>query len=82
MPGIATSPVEIVQVSRFGIWIALGDEELFLDFGNFPWFRKSSIEDICDVEMPAHGHLFWPALDVDLELDSIRNPDDYPLAAL
>ncbi len=81
MPGIATSPVEIVQVTRFGIWLAIEDEELFLDYDHFPWFRNATIAAVCAVEMPAKGHLYWPELDVDLEVDSIRRPEDFPLVA-
>ena len=81
MPGIATSPVEIVQVSGFGVWLAVEDEELFLDYLQFPWFKDATISSICAVEMPIQGHLYWPDLDIDLELDSIRHPDGYPLVA-
>jgi len=30
---------------------------------------------------PRNGHLRWPQLDVDLTLDSIENPDRYPLVS-
>ncbi|AEJ20573.1 hypothetical protein Spica_2468 [Gracilinema caldarium DSM 7334] len=32
MPGIVTSPVEVVQISKFGLWLAVREEEYFLDF--------------------------------------------------
>jgi hypothetical protein len=81
MPGTVISPVEIVQVSSFGIWLAVEDEELFLDYAHFPWFMNTTISSICAVEMPAKGHLYWPALDIDLDIESIRHPDAYPLVA-
>lgn len=79
MPGSVTSPIEIVQVSRFGIWLAAGDNEYFLDFVHFPWFRKASIEAICAVEEEAPGHFHWPLLDIDLDVETILNPERYPL---
>jgi hypothetical protein len=33
------------------------------------------------VESPHPGHLRWPALDVDLSVDSIEHPDRYPRIA-
>jgi hypothetical protein len=81
MLGIATSPVEIVQVSRFGIWLAIDEEEYFLDRERYPWFADATINQICAVERPSVEHLYWPELDVDLDLDSLRNPENYPLAA-
>jgi hypothetical protein len=55
------------------------DEELYLAFDEFPWFRNARITAVLHVERPHPGHLHWPELDVDLTLDSIRDPDRYPL---
>ncbi len=79
MPGIVTSPVEIVQVTRHGLWLAVSDSEYFIDFQNFPWFRSASIEAVCDVEEVSPGHFYWQSLDIDLDLETIRNPNEYPL---
>ncbi|MBF0275563.1 MAG: DUF2442 domain-containing protein, partial [Nitrospinae bacterium] len=38
--------------------------------------------DIYDVELVGKEHLYWKTLDVDLHLDSIKSPKDYPLIAL
>ena len=46
MPGTSTFPVEVTNVSRHGLWLLVGDEELFLPFEHFPWFRDASIEKI------------------------------------
>ena len=46
MPGTSTFPVEVTNVSRHGLWLLVGDEELFLPFEHFPWFRHASIEKI------------------------------------
>jgi len=79
MPEIVTSPVEVVQITKFGLWLAVGEEEYFLDFSFFPWFRKASIEAICEVNEVRPGHLYWPKLDIDLDIDRIRSPEKYPL---
>lgn len=77
--GSGTSPVEVTNVSRHGLWIMINDQELFLAFKHFPWFEEAPIKKVLNVEMPSEHHLYWPELDVDLELDSIKNPDKYPL---
>ncbi len=79
MPGMAISPVEVVQVTRHGLWLAVGDAEHLLDFKHFPWFRDATIEAVCNVEEVSPGHFFWPALDIDLDLDTIKEPGKYPL---
>jgi len=45
------------NVSRYGLWLLVGDEELFLPFEQFPWFRDASIEKISLVERPTADHL-------------------------
>ena len=81
MPGASTSDIEISVVSRRGFWLLLDDEELFLSFENFPWFRNATVEQLTTVERPAAQHLYWPLLDVDLAVESIRDPASYPLVS-
>ncbi len=77
--GSNISDVEVTNVSGHGLWILLSGEELFLPFETFPWFREASIRKVTNVERPQPHHLYWPDLDVDLHIDSIRNPDRFPL---
>lgn len=81
MPGTATSVPEVTHVSMHGLWLLLGDEELLLPFKHFPWFRKATIEQLSQVEWPTPNHLYWPQLDVDLSVESIRDPAAFPLMA-
>lgn len=81
MPGIATSLVEITNISKHGLWLLVADEELFLSFEDFPWFKTATIEQISEVDRPSENHLYWPRLDIDLALESIRNPSAFPLVA-
>jgi len=81
MPGIATSGVEVTNISGHGFWLLLGDEELAVPFARFPWFRKATVEQLADVRRPTENHLYWPQLDVDLSVESIRDPDAFPLVS-
>ncbi|MDQ5887666.1 MAG: hypothetical protein RL210_1684 [Pseudomonadota bacterium] len=79
--GSIISAAEVTHVSRDGFWILLQNEELFVPFVEFPWFRDASIGQLMNVEWPQSNHLYWPDLDVDLSVESIRNPADFPLRA-
>ena len=79
--GQSTSAVEVTNVSKHGFWLLLGDEELFVPFAEFPWFREAPIGKLTEVELPSPHHLYWPALDVDLAVASIRHPEQFPLVS-
>ncbi len=79
--GIPTSPVEVTNISQHGFWLLLEDEELFLPFTDFPWFKDVAVGKILRVELPSSNHLYWPELDVDLAVESIRHPEKFPLVS-
>jgi hypothetical protein len=81
LPGKSTSGVEVSNVSPNGFWLLLGDEELFVWCADFPWFRHASIAKICDVQWPSPRRLYWPQLDVDLAVESMRDPSQFPLVS-
>ena len=57
----------------------VGEEELFLPFKDFLWFKNATLQSILNVELHGSEHLHWPDLDVDLTLESIQHPEKYPL---
>ena len=79
--GKPTSAVEVTNVSPHGFWLLLGNEELFLPFSSFPWFQDASIGKLAHVELPSPHHLYWPDLDVDLSVESVRHPERFPLVS-
>lgn len=81
MHGAITSAVEVTHISRHGFWLLLDNEELLLPFEQFPWFRTATVDQIMSVERPSPEHLYWPLLDVDLAVTSIRHPERFPLVA-
>jgi hypothetical protein len=80
-PGPSTSPVEVTNVSTHGFWLFIDERELFIAFRDFPWFKDASIRALTHVELPSPHHLYWPALDVDLAVESIEHPEKYPLVS-
>ena len=81
MDGTDTLAAEITNVSTHCFWLLLGDEELAVPFADFPWFKKATIEQLSDVQRPSQDHLYWPQLDVDLSVQSIRQPGAFPLVS-
>ena len=79
--GGAISQVEVLNVSPHGFWMLVGEREYFLDFDHFPWFRQATLDRLFQVELDHGEHLYWPGLDVDLDLNRIEHPDQYPLIA-
>jgi hypothetical protein len=79
--GQRTLEVEVTQISEHGIWLLLYEKEHFLSFEDFPWFKNAPVSAIHNVELLNEHHLYWPDLDVDLAVDSIENPQRFPLMA-
>ena len=76
-----TSAVEVMNVSKHGFWLLIEEQEVFLAFDNFPWFRDAPIGKLLNVELQSPRHLYWPDLDVDLAVESIFHPDRFPLVS-
>ncbi|MBI4025923.1 MAG: DUF2442 domain-containing protein [Verrucomicrobia bacterium] len=79
--GADISKAEVLNVTPHGFWLMVAEREYFLDFDRFPWFRRATLDQLFAVELYHKEHLFWPQLDVDLDLDCIEHTERYPLVA-
>jgi hypothetical protein len=79
--GVGTSAVEVLNVSPHGFWLLVGGAEYFLGVDAFPWFRSATLKQLFNVELHHGDHLYWPDLDVDLDLERISHPEKFPLVA-
>jgi hypothetical protein len=77
--GKNTSAVEVTNISPHGFWLVIGEQERFISFQAFPWFREATIAALTHVELPSAHHLYWPELDIDLAVESLDHPEKYPL---
>jgi len=71
--------VSVENITPFGIWMFLKGKEYFLDYNQYPYFRDHNIKEIRNVQLLHGFHLYWPDIDVDLEIDNLENPGKYPL---
>lgn len=79
--GANTSAIEVTNVSSHGFWLFWNNEEHFLAFEHFTWFKDASISAISNVELQGKEHIHWPDLDVDLSMEIIKKPDSFLLQA-
>ena len=77
--GKNTSTVEILSVSPHGIWLYANGGEYLLSYEDFPWFKDAKISDIYAVKLHHSHHLEWKMLDIDIHLDSLKSPENFPL---
>ena len=71
--------ISVENITPFGVWILVGGKEYFLSYRDYPYFKDQTVRSIQNVELLHGFHLYWPDLDVDLEIDSLENPEKYPL---
>ena len=75
------SAVEVTNISAHGLWLLAGDEALFLPYEDSPWFKDAVVAQILNVTEPTPGHFYWPDLDIDLGVETVRHPERFPLLA-
>ena len=71
--------VSVLMINGQGIMISVFGQDYFLSYNRIPWMRDASINDVLNIQMCGKEAIEWPALDVDLEIDSLRHPERYPL---
>lgn len=77
--GKNTEKAEVTHISANGVWLLAEGNELFMSYGDFPWFKDVSVRKILNVEEPRAGHFYWPDLDVDLTTEIINHPERFPV---
>lgn len=77
--GKSTSEVEVTHLDMHGLWLWLKGKEYFLSYDEYPWFKEAKIKDVLNVKFLHGFHLHWPKLDIDLEVESLNNPQNYSL---
>ncbi|MFH0812854.1 MAG: DUF2442 domain-containing protein [Pseudomonadota bacterium] len=71
--------VSVENITPFGIWLLVKKKGYFLSYSDFPYFKDQTLNSIQNVQLLHGYHLYWPDLDIDLEIDNLENPEKYPL---
>ena len=80
MPGtnISQSNSQITSIEHDGFWILTTDGEFFVSFERYPAFELATINQIFNFR-ESFGDFHWDELDIDIELDALKHPEQYPL---
>ena len=70
---------DVLMINDRGIMISVQGQDYFLSYNRVPWMKDATINGVLDVRMSGKNAIEWPKLDVDLEIDSLRHPERYPL---
>jgi len=70
---------KVSMINDRGVLISVLGQDYFLSYNRVPWMRDATISEVLDIRMSGKNAIEWPKLDVDLEVDSLRHPERYPL---
>ncbi len=76
---ISSTSVDVLMINDKGVMISVQGQDYFLSFNRVPWMRDATINEVLDVQMSGKNAIEWPKLDVDLEVESLKHPERYPL---
>ncbi|MBQ9214241.1 MAG: DUF2442 domain-containing protein [Bacteroidales bacterium] len=51
----------------------------FLSYNRVPWLKDATVRNILNIKMSGKDAVEWPDFDVDLEEESLKHPERYPL---
>lgn len=71
--------VSVLMINDKGLMLSVLGQDYFVSFNRLPWMKKAPVCDVLDVRMAGDDAIEWPRLDVDLEIDSLKHPERYPL---
>jgi len=78
-PGAAISSCEVTNIALQGFWVLVDEREYFVPFADYPAFRSATVVQIYAVERIGSDQLYWPSLDVDIDLGALERPEAFPL---
>lgn len=76
---LINTSVNVLMINAQGIMLSVLGNDYFLSYNRIPWLREARISSVLNVQMSGRNAIVWPELDVDLEIDSLKHPERYPL---
>jgi len=76
---ISNAEVEVQGVLKESLWLLVRGREYVLPFTLYPWFKTANVSTLQHVKLLHGHHLYWPDLDVDVDLAALEHPERYPL---
>jgi hypothetical protein len=80
MPGknISQDKSRVTSIENDGFWLLTAEGEFFVSFERYPAFEQATVSQIFNFR-ESFGDFHWDELDIDIELDALKHPEQYPL---
>ena len=69
----------VLMINNQGIMISVAGNDYFLSYNRVPWLKDATVRNILNIKMLGKNAIEWPDLDIDLEVESLKHPERYPL---
>ena len=73
------SAAEVQDITPNGLWVFAKGKEYMLPFTQYPWFKGAKVTEILNLKLLHSNHLYWPDLDIDLGMEVLEQPEQFPL---
>lgn len=77
--GSGISEISVENITSHGLWLFVKGKEYFLDYDKYPYFENATVKELHNVKLLHGVYLYWKDLDIDLEIDNLEHPENYPL---
>ncbi len=71
--------VSVLMINGQGMLLSVQGQDYFVSYNRVPWLRDARVASVLNVRMCGTNAIEWPELDVDLEIESLKHPERYPL---
>ena len=71
--------VAVLMINSQGMLLLVDGQDYFVSYNRVPWLKHASISSALNVQRAGRNAIEWPDLNVDLEIDSLKHPEKYPL---
>lgn len=75
----SNTSANVLMINDKGLMLSVLGQDYFISFNRLPWMKDAAIRDVLDVQMCGDDAIEWPKLDIDLEINSLKHPERYPL---
>jgi len=76
---LQNTSVSVLMINAQGIMLSVQGNDYFISYNRVPWLKDARISDVLNVRMSGRSAIEWTSLDIDLEIESLKHPERYPL---
>ena len=76
---LQNTSISVLMINAQGIMLSVQGNDYFISYNRMPWLKDARISDVLNVRMSGRSAIEWTSLDIDLEIESLKHPERYPL---